>query len=59
MNGATFIVAVILSLAVLAAVAQILKNARDGKSGGCGTDCVHCAMDCSRKAAEEKSEKEE
>ena len=52
MNGATFIVVVILSLAVLAAVAHIIKNVRDGKSSGCGADCAHCAMDCAKRDAE-------
>ena len=49
MNGATFIVVVLLSFAVLGAVLTILKNRKNGKSIQCGADCSHCMMDCAKK----------
>ena len=51
MNGATFIVVVLISLAVLAAVLHMIRSAKSGKSLQCGGDCSACAMGNSKQNA--------
>ncbi|MBQ0000551.1 MAG: FeoB-associated Cys-rich membrane protein [Clostridiales bacterium] len=46
---ATFIVVLILVLAVCLALVSIRNNKKKGKSIQCGGDCSHCIGGCNRK----------